>query len=328
MKIERSVAEKYFNEFDKKKVLIVGDVMVDSYLLGKVNRISPEAPIPIVSVKERDYRLGGAANVALNVSALGAETILCSVIGDDEKGLIFENLLQKHNLKSDGIIKIKNRRTTVKTRIISQGQHLLRIDEEDSHHLEESVQTILFERIQKLIDLYKIDVIIMEDYDKGVLTPNLIEQITNLANSKNIITSVDPKKNNFNNYFGVSLFKPNLKEFSEGLKSEVDKNDISKLKVLATEFIHKTDIGIIMITLSEKGILIGNKNQMIHLPAYVRDIADVSGAGDTVISVASLLLASKATLTDIAAIANTAGGLVCEKTGVVPIKTNELLAEF
>ncbi len=326
--IEKSTVEKYIKGFKDKKVLIVGDVMVDAYMWGKVNRISPEAPIPIVSVRERDYRLGGAANVALNVSALGAEAILCSVIGEDEKGEVFNNLLKKRNLSSEGIIQSNNRKTTVKTRVISSGQHLLRVDEEDSHPISDKSKDELFERIKSLVNKYHIEVIIIEDYDKGVLSANLISNITELGKSKKIYTTVDPKKNQFMDYKNVSLFKPNLKEFGEGLKADIDKNNIDSIKSLAKEFLIKQNIETLMITLSEKGIFIANKEQALHFPAHIRDISDVSGAGDTVISVASLLLAAGASLDEIAQISNTAGGLVCEKTGVVPITTSELLSDF
>lgn len=326
--IGKDTVEKFIKGFKDKKVLIVGDVMVDAYMWGNVNRISPEAPIPIVSVKERDYRLGGAANVALNISALGAEAILCSVIGKDDKGIVFKDLLQKRNLNAEGIIQSNNRKTTVKTRVISGGQHLLRVDEEDSHAISDESRNELFERISNLVNKYPIEVIIMEDYDKGVLSSELIHKITDLGKKKNIFTTVDPKKKQFLDYSNVDLFKPNLKEFGEGLKADIDKNKIEEIKSLAQTFLSEQNIKILMITLSEKGIFIADKDNMLHFPAHIRDISDVSGAGDTVISVASLLLASGASLEVIAQISNTAGGLVCEKTGVVPITTTELLSDF
>ncbi len=322
--IEISTIKKYIKEFKNKKVLIIGDVMVDAYMWGKVNRISPEAPIPIVSVRERDYRLGGAANVALNVSALGAEAILCSVIGKDEKGEVFCSLLKNQNLSSEGIIKSNNRRTTVKTRIISNGQHLLRVDEEDSHTLDSKHNSYLLEKITYLVNKYEFDVIIFEDYDKGVLNKVLINQITKLAKDKKIFTAVDPKRNNFLDYKNCNLFKPNLKEFSEGINANIKNSNITKLESSASQFISEQNIDILLITLSEKGVFIADKKEMLHFPAEIRDISDVSGAGDTVISIASLLLASGANLSEIAQIANIAGGIVCEKTGVVPINPNEL----
>ncbi len=326
--IKRDIVDNYIKGFKNKKVLIVGDVMVDAYMWGNVNRISPEAPIPVVSIKERDYRLGGAANVALNVSALGAEVILCSVIGKDEQGKIFKELLSKRELTNKGIVESDIRKTTVKTRIISNGQHLLRVDEEEVGNINNNCENELFNKISNILIDSNIDVIIFEDYDKGVLSKNLISKICSLAKQKDIYTTVDPKKDNFNFYNGVSLFKPNLKEFSEGVKEYIAKDDIKMLKKYAKEFIKQQNIDNLLITLSENGVFIANDTEMLHFGAEVRDISDVSGAGDTVISVASLLLASGASIDEIAQISNIAGGLVCEKTGVVPININELAEEF
>lgn len=328
MTISKEELNKYLESFKSKSVLIVGDVMVDSYLMGKVNRISPEAPIPVVSVTEREYRLGGAANVALNLSALGAKAYLCSVIGDDEKGRIFDELLNKRKLSNKGIIVSKNRKTTVKTRVISGGQHLLRVDDEDSHPIEIEIRERLLLKLKELVNDVHIDLIIFEDYDKGVISSELIEWVSVFAKEKNILTSVDPKKINFSSYKNITLFKPNFKEFTEGLKADINKSDLKTLEMFAQGFIKDNNIDILMITLSEKGVFIANKLQSIHFPAEVRDISDVSGAGDTVISVASLLLASDASLGEIAFISNIAGGLVCEKTGVVPINCDDLLNEF
>jgi rfaE bifunctional protein kinase chain/domain len=309
-------------------VLIIGDVMIDSYLIGKVNRISPEAPIPIVSVSEREYRLGGAANVALNIRALGAKAFLCSIIGKDEKGKIFKELLTAKSLSDEGIIVSNSRKTTVKTRVISGGQHLLRVDDEHSHFVGNEISNMLFNNVVKIIKTHKIDAIIFEDYDKGVLSEELIVEIVAIAKEKNIPTCVDPKKNNFYFYKNVNLFKPNFKEFTEGTKSDIDKIKLDVLETHAKEFLINQGIEILMITLSEQGIFIADKIQNLHLPAEIRDISDVSGAGDTVISVAALLLASGASLKEIANLSNIAGGLVCEKTGVVPIDPKELLNEF
>lgn len=328
MTISKEELNKYLKSFKQKNVLIVGDVMVDSYLLGKVNRISPEAPIPVVSVTEREYRLGGAANVALNLSALGAKAYLCSVIGDDEKGRIFDDLLNKRGLSNKGIIISNNRKTTVKTRVISGGQHLLRVDDEDSYPIEKEIRDRLLIKLKELVNDINIDVIIFEDYDKGVITPALISAICDFASSKNIITTVDPKKTNFEYYQNVSLFKPNFKEFTEGTKTDIGKGDLRSIELHANDFINKNNIGILLLTLSEKGVFIANKENSVHFPAEIRDISDVSGAGDTVISVASLLLASGANINEIAYISNIAGGLVCEKTGVVPINCDDLLNEF
>lgn len=313
--------------FATKKVIVVGDVMIDSYMVGNVNRVSPEAPVPIVSIDDKKYRLGGAANVALNTAAFGSKVFLCSVIGNDEKSKIFKDLLVRNNLPSDGIIYDNSRKTTVKTRIISNGQHLLRIDDEDDSQISENLSEQLFKRIEKIIQEENIDILIFEDYDKGVLSPKLIQRIIKLCKEKGIRTSVDPKKRNFNSYSGVSLFKPNLKEFCDGCNIEKCK-DVEILKVHTHEFLVKNDFNILMVTLSENGIFICNKENFIHVPAEIRDIVDVSGAGDTVISVASLLLSSTDDLKTIARISNIAGGIVCEKVGVVPINVQQLEAKI
>ncbi len=315
--------DELFDKFSDKKVIIVGDVMIDSYMIGNVNRISPEAPVPVVSVSDKKYRLGGAANVALNVAAFGAQAYLCSIIGNDDKGVIFKNLLRENNLPDNGIISSENRKTTCKTRIISGGQHLLRIDDEDDSQISNELKELILFRISQIIENEHIDVLIFEDYDKGILSPELIHKITALCRQNKIKTTVDPKKRNFDAYKDVTLFKPNLKEFCEGCKIEKTK-DLETLKPHAREFLFRNNLDILMITLSENGILICTRKDFVHIPAEIRDIVDVSGAGDTVISVASLLLTTTESVREIARISNFAGGIVCEKVGVVPIDVEVL----
>lgn len=323
----RKELTQIFDAFDKMHILIIGDVMVDSYLWGDVNRISPEAPVPILATTERENRLGGAANVALNIQSLGATPIMCSVIANDEASNIFMQLLDKHQLPSQGIISSGSRKTTVKTRIISQNQHLLRIDEEENTPLDAVLEKKLQAHIEDLLNTYKIDAIIFEDYDKGVLTPSTIEKTIALAQNKGIPTLVDPKKRNFLAYGGVTFFKPNLKEFNEGAKVELNGIDKSKLVKAARTFVETHNIHHFMVTMAEKGVMILNQKGHHFIPAEVRDIADVSGAGDTVISVSALCLASGLEEKLVAGIANLAGGLVCEHPGVVSIDKHELLEE-
>lgn len=315
--------------FVNYNVLVIGDVMIDSYMWGKVDRISPEAPVPVVSSNKIENRLGGAANVALNVQALGAVPILCSVIGNDDKGSIFYELLKKRNLSTQGIVVDNKRVTTVKTRIICDNQHLLRIDEEEDSNLHEHLEREFIEHIEKIINTTSINAIIFEDYDKGVITPLVIERIVDLANQKGIPTLVDPKKRNFAFYKNVTLFKPNFKELVEGLKLDFhDKTDYESI-YSATKRLHEDyNMKFVLITLSEKGVFISDNENYATIPAEVRDIADVSGAGDTVISTASLCLASGMPVGEIARISNLAGGLVCEKVGVVPIDKALLIKEL
>ncbi len=314
-------------QFSKLKVLILGDVMVDSYLWGKVSRISPEAPVPIVAQSKSEFRLGGAANVARNVKSLGAEPILCSVIGEDTHSEIFTGLMKNEGMTVEGILKSKNRITTVKTRIISGSQQLLRVDNEMEDYLYSSLESSMFSHIQTLIKDNKIDAIIFQDYDKGVITPMLIENIMTLAVRKKIPTLVDPKKRNFHHYHGANLFKPNFKELTEGLNIHIEKRNFDSVfdaaKVLHNNYAHE----LVMITLSEHGILISDNKYYHVIPAEVRDISDVSGAGDTVIGMAALCLAAGLSSKQTAALSNLAGGLVCEKVGVVPIEKEQLLKE-
>jgi rfaE bifunctional protein kinase chain/domain len=322
---------KLFKSFNSLNVLIIGDVMVDSYLWGNVERISPEAPVPIVSVKSRENRLGGAANVALNIKALGANPILCSVIGDDHKGREFIELLKEQKMETSGIIVSARRITTTKFRVIGNKMQMLRVDEETDKPLDERDQKTFFRSFDKIIRTKKIDVIIFQDYDKGVISEELIGHIVNIATKKKVPVAVDPKKRNFKAYRNVTLFKPNLKELKEGLNIDCDSKDENQLKKAVAQLNQLLKAKMILLTLSEDGVFLeyklnGEKSTRI-LPSHVRSISDVSGAGDTVISVAALCLALKVDPPILAAVSNLAGGLVCEKPGVVPIDKKQLLQE-
>jgi len=320
-----------FSRFSVCKVLVIGDVMVDSYLIGKVDRISPEAPVPVVALKERTNMLGGAANVALNVRSLGAEAILCSVIGDDKQAEVLLDLMKKEKLTTVGIVRSSERITTTKFRIIGNRMQMLRVDEEIDTDLNETDSERLLSVISNLIETQKPDVIILQDYNKGVLSPLVIEKVAEIASKAGIPVAVDPKKKNFKVYKGITLFKPNLKEISEGLKTEVDPLSIESLQNAADILHHSQDIRMVMITLSEHGVFISSKNPTgdisIIIPAVLRSIADVSGAGDTVISVAALCLATETDPVFMANLSNLAGGLVCEQAGVVPVDKITLLVE-
>jgi rfaE bifunctional protein kinase chain/domain len=323
-----------FDNFKSLKTLVIGDVMIDSYLWGKVDRISPEAPVPIVSVNRRENRLGGAANVALNIQALGATPILCSVIGDDSKAETLIELLKQQNLSAKGIIKSADRITTTKFRVIGNHSQMLRVDEEIEHDLSSDETKMFFQKIVQLSENENIDVIIFEDYDKGVITPSLIEKVTEIAQKKSIPVTVDPKKKNFKHYRDVNLFKPNLKELRDGLKLDFSPENLKDLENAVDAIHQKNNIDNIIVTLSEAGVYISEKEKNTQnilsrkiIPAHVRNISDVSGAGDTVISVASLCMALKLDLFTIATLSNLAGGLVCEEIGVVPVNREKLLKE-
>lgn len=316
-----------FEKFRQMNVLIIGDVMIDAYTWGKVSRISPEAPVPIVAIDKEENRLGGAANVALNILAMGATPYLCAVTGNDKNAEVFEHLLSSYKLPNEGIIRSHDRITTVKTRIIGNNHQMLRIDKEIEHPISENETSELFKHIKCIIENRNIDVIIFEDYDKGVITPLLINEVVSLAKLKSIPIAVDPKKRNFLSYQNVTLFKPNLKELKEGLNIDIDSNNAESLKKASIQIRKKLNAEMALITLSEKGVLINSEQNHIIIPAHIRDIADVSGAGDTVISVAALCLAAGISPKDIAALSNLAGGLVCEHVGVVSINPEELQKE-
>ena len=319
--------QKIFDLFNNVRVLIIGDAMVDAYIWGKVNRVSPEAPVPIVSVQKKETRLGGAANVALNVQAMGATPILCSIIGDDIYGKEFIELMEKQKLSTEAIFKSQERVTTVKTRMLGNNHHLLRVDEEVEADVLKSETQQMIEKISFLIKIKAIDVILFEDYDKGVITPDLIQKVVIDASKNKIPVAVDPKKKNFQYYKNITLFKPNLKELKEGIKADFDLGEKEVLSKVADVLRKEQGMENILITLSEKGMFIATKKIKQIISAHVRNVADVSGAGDTVISVAALGLALKLDPLLIAQLANIAGGLVCEKVGVVPIDKKLLFQE-
>lgn len=319
--------QKLFDKFNTLNILIVGDVMIDTYIWGHVDRISPEAPVPIVSTIKKESRLGGAANVALNVQSLGANPLICSVIGDDIEGNQFQQLLNAQNLNNQGIVQVKGRPTTVKTRVIGHHQQIVRIDSETDQAISPETTTLVFDRIKRIIENQIIHAIIFEDYDKGLITEELIKLTVELAKKKHIITVVDPKKRNFLHYKGVTLFKPNLKELREGLKIDINPQQNHELEDAIDVLQKQLNAKMIMVTLSELGAYMSSKKGKKIVPAHVRDIADVSGAGDTVVASATLCLAAGLDEFSTVLIANLAGGLVCEYVGVVPIKRDQLLAE-
>jgi len=326
--VELTEINQIFDKFKQLNVIVIGDSMIDSYLWGKVDRVSPEAPVPVVSVINRENRLGGAGNVSLNIKALGATPWLFSVVGDDDKGRKFKKLLINENLTCDGIFTDPDRITTVKSRIISKGQHIARVDEESSENISPTLENEIVEAIGKLLDRKKIDIIVFVDYDKGVITHSLFDSVNEMAIRHGISTAVDPKKRNFNHYKNVTLFKPNFKEFVDGIGVPLEKGDLETIKREVDKLKNKQNFELVFITLSELGVFISNGDDGQQYPAIIRYIADVSGAGDTVISVASLALAAGLNHKTMALMSNLAGGLVCEKVGVVPVDIVQLINEM
>lgn len=319
--------EQLFAKFAETKVAIVGDLMLDTYWWGNVDRISPEAPVPVVALKKKELRVGGAANVALNAVSMGAKTTVLSVIGKDDDGEELIGLLKEAGIETGYVLQDADRITTNKTRIMSRNQQMMRLDAEITSDISKQSESLLLEQVKKLFATEKPDILILEDYNKGVLTETLITALVKLCKEQGVITSVDPKKKNFLSYKGVTIFKPNLKEVKEGLNLQVDQVTLSSMndihKALQAHLQHE----ISFITLSEKGVFYQQGDEHTLIPTHIRNIADVSGAGDTVIAVASLAYAATKNMHLAAEMANIAGGLVCEEVGTAPINKERLLQE-
>jgi len=320
--------QEILQKIDSQQVLIAGDVMLDRYLTGTVSRISPEAPVPVVLHQSTEDRLGGAANVALNVCALGGIPVLCSVVGADADGEVFRRLLPANDITPEGILSVAGRATTVKTRVLANNQQILRIDREDTHDLSGEETRQFLQKVLSLLEEKDIRVVILQDYNKGVLTPEVIRTVIAAARKRGIPVAVDPKKNNFFAFQGVDLFKPNLKEIRDSAPFPVFAEQASLQR--AADFLRQTlQNRLTMITLSEKGLFLEDDNGFSRLfPTVPRNVADVSGAGDTVISIAALGLAAGLDPEVIAALSNLAGGQVCEFPGVVPVRRDILTAEL
>ncbi|MGN6539784.1 MAG: bifunctional heptose 7-phosphate kinase/heptose 1-phosphate adenyltransferase [Ginsengibacter sp.] len=319
--------DQLFSKFSKMKVAVIGDVMLDTYWWGNVERISPEAPVPVVAVSKREQRIGGAGNVALNVQALGASVSLLTILGDDEDGYQLKKLLEEKNIDTRFILESKKRITTNKIRIISRNQQMMRLDAEIVHDIDDADEEKLQNQIEKFITTEKPDVVIFEDYNKGILTKNIIANTISFCKKNNITTAVDPKRKNFFCYQHATLFKPNLNEAITGLNLLPEEISSQLLSEIHSQLKEKLDHDISLITLSEKGIFYQEENSKNILPSHRRNIADVSGAGDTVIAVASLIYAATKDIGLAAKIANIAGGIVCEEVGTVAINKEKLLQE-
>ena len=319
--------DQLFQQFSQLKVGVIGDVMLDTYMWGHVERISPEAPVPIVTVDKKEYRIGGASNVALNIASLGASVSMISVVGNDEEGKQLQQLLQQQNIKTDFLLNSPKRITTSKTRIISRNQQMMRLDNEITTDLGYEDENRLILALQTFIAQEKPDVLIFEDYNKGVLTELVIQKAIDLCRHHGIVTTVDPKRKNFFSYKGVDVFKPNLKEVKDGLNLLTDDVSEEALKQIHLRLKEQLQHHTSFITLSEKGVYYENETEAGIIPSHRRNIADVSGAGDTVIAVASLVYTATKNIQLMAEVANIAGGLVCEEVGTAAIQQERLLQE-
>jgi len=325
MNIEANRAKHIIESFSGKKILVIGDIMIDEYLSGNVSRLSPEAPVPVVEIEEETLRFGGAANVALNIKTLGCEPLLIGLAGQDRMGDELINLLNENDMSNTGIIKSHFRPTTVKTRIIGDNQHIARVDKEVIRASNAEEQEMIKSQIDKLIQLA--DGMILEDYNKGVLTSEIIEFAIEKGKQKNIPVSVDPKFTNFMHYRNVTIFKPNIKEAEQALAQHLRTDEeivdagFMLFKTLNSESV--------LLTRGAKGMSLFEKNNSVtHIPTIARKVADVSGAGDTVISTMTAACVGGADKKEAAVLANIAAGIVVEEVGIVPIEKNKLLSEI
>jgi rfaE bifunctional protein kinase chain/domain len=301
--------------------------MLDTYMWGHVERISPEAPVPVVLLDKRELRLGGAGNVALNIQALNAPVFVVSVIGDDDDADRLTALFQEQQINCKYLLKSKNRVTTNKTRIISRNQQMMRLDAELTADLHPEEEEHLIKLFKTFIAAEKPQVVILQDYNKGVLTPHVIRSVIQICKEAGVLTAVDPKRKNFFDYKGVDIFKPNLKEVKDALNLLFTDVDQVTLENIHRELHRKLQHRISFITLSERGVFFQQDGQAAVIPSHLRNIADVSGAGDTVIAVAALVYATTKNITLMAEMANIAGGLVCEEVGTAAIDRAKLLHE-
>ena len=321
MDIDIKRFDKFAEEASRKKIAVLGDIMIDHYIIGNVSRISAEAPVPILESLTDEYRLGGAANVALNISTLDAKTYLIGVIGDDSNSDILMSLLKKRNIDSSLIVKDKERPTTIKSRITSKKQQIVRVDREVTTEINSAIEEQIINNFKKIVK--DIDALIIEDYNKGLLTEKVITQVIKIARENDIIISVDPKVDNFFTYKGVTVFKPNLLELSKNMNKKI--NNDKDLQAIAWDLFTQIKAKYLIVTLGEKGMLIFEQDRNIFsLPTYAREVFDVSGAGDTVISTLTLAMTLSESILESAIIANHAAGVVCGKQGTSPTSWEEI----
>ena len=325
--MNRTELHNLFNGINDLHVVVVGDVMLDNYWWGQVDRISPEAPVPVVAIQKRESRLGGAANVALNCKALGAKVTLASVVGNDMEGGSLIAMAAQAGIDTSLIMQSSKRPTTTKVRILSRNQQMLRLDDEITDDLFTEEEHPFIDLVLRFLQRVKPDVLIFEDYNKGVLKANVIDRITAHCKEIGIVTAVDPKKKNFLAYRDVTIFKPNLKEVREGLNIPVEQVNAAELNDVHDRLNNVLHHQVTFITLSEKGVFYNNGTSSAILPSHIRNIADVSGAGDTVIATASLVYTLTRDVALMAEVSNLAGGLVCEDVGVVSIQKDKLFRE-
>ncbi len=317
----KSRLQTLFENLSGKRVAVIGDLMLDRYFWGSVTRISPEAPVPVVEVESESSRLGGAANVANNIASLGGIPFMVGVVGDDDSGKVLASIVAESGFPNEGLVVDPARPTTVKTRVIAHHQHVVRVDREVKFDIGEGVQSRLLDVLRR--NAGTLDALIIEDYNKGVVVKSLIKELVEFAKKNRIIVTVDPKFNNFFEYRQVTVFKPNRKETEEALGVRL--NDQASVEQAGRTLLQRLEAENVLLTLGERGMtLVEGGGQMTHVPTAARKVADVSGAGDTVISTLTMMLAAGGSIREASMLANLAGGIVCGEVGIVPIDAREL----
>ncbi len=313
---------QYIDRFPKARILVVGDMMLDHYIWGNVSRISPEAPVPVVHVTKETVLLGAAANVVNNVHALGGSVRVCGVIGHDDAGRQLSHMLRAKGIPADGLIVESGRPTTIKTRIIAHSQQVVRFDRETKDGIDRDTHRRIYEAVKQHVD-DGLDAIILSDYSKGVVTRELVRDIVKLTSKRDLIVSVDPKVNHFGIYSGVTILTPNTKEASLGSKIEIESEN-SLLKA-GTTLLKRLKCKAVLITRGEQGMSLFERNGRItHIPTVAREVFDVTGAGDTVISTLTLAMAAGAPMVDAARLSNVAAGIVVAVVGTATVKPEDL----
>ncbi|MDD5005178.1 MAG: D-glycero-beta-D-manno-heptose-7-phosphate kinase [Candidatus Omnitrophica bacterium] len=325
------------SKFANVKILVIGDLILDEYIYGDVDRISPEAPVPVVWAKERKFLPGGAANVAANISSFGAGVNLAAIVGKDDHAHILLSELKKRHIDTDGVLEVFNRCTSVKTRVVARQQQIVRVDWENTEEIKDSLQDKIEDFIGKIVK--KCDAVIIEDYGKGLITPRLVTCAVSQAKANNKVITVDPKEENFEYYRGVTAITPNRKEAENAIRNIKIKNAYSNLRVTSDKLSRDKDVDLAgrglleylnlqaaLITLGDKGMRLFEKGKKSYqIDTVAQEVFDVSGAGDTVIAAFTLALACGATMQEAATIANFAAGIVVGKSGVATTTQNELI---
>lgn len=319
---ERKRLSSLIDRFANTRVLVVGDIVLDHYIWGRVTRISPEAPVPVVNVTRENHLLGGATNVVQNIHALGGVVSICGVIGRDDAGVQVLDLLKAQEIPVDGLVIDQDRPTTIKTRVIAHNQQVVRFDRETKDSICKETHERIFAHVRRSI-AEGLDGIVISDYCKGVVTADLVAAIVRIARKHGIIVSVDPKVSHFNMYRGVTILTPNTREASIGSKIEIE--DEAALLKAGALLLRQLNCAAVLITRGEQGMsLFERSGRIIHIPTMAREVYDVTGAGDTVIGALTLAMASGAGAVDAARIANYAAGVVVGVVGTATVKAREL----